>query len=284
MEPIVTDFEADLDKISSQLEFIEGVRKFIACAPDHIDQQVATPFGKEALAIHDGAKRVHGNLPLASGTLILYTCGRFEAMTRTLFEDLCQRLVVRAGLFARLPKKMRENLPIFTAKVISDPRKYGHAENGVRAFVATLASNLAVNATVERINHECLSLTDSNMRADVLGDLFGRIGCTNIWSQISEQASLKTYFQEADSTKVEPKVRRKLNDLMELRNRIAHPSGELEWPSTEALRDYIQFLRLLARSMAELVGVFEVTLCASTAVEQRAEPVAPQADRHPKPS
>lgn len=276
MDPIVKDFEADLDKISSQLEFIEIIRKFTASVPDHTDQQAPTPFSQEALAVHDGAKRVHGNLPLASGTLILYTCGRFEAMTRTLFEDLCQRLVVKAGHFARLPKKMRENLPIFTAKVISDPRKYGHAENGVRAFVATLAANLAVDAKVERINHECLSLTDSNMRADVLADLFARVGGANLWAQVSEQATLKTYFQEADSSKVEIKARRKLNELMDLRNKIAHPSGELEWPSTEALRDYVHFLRLLARSMADLAGVFEVTLCLPEAVEPKAAAVVPQ--------
>ena len=171
-----------------------------------------------------------------------------------------------------MPKKMRENLPIFTAKVISDPRKYGHAENGVRSFVATLASNLAVDATIERVNHECLSLTDSNMRADVLGDLFVRIGANNIWLQISEQASLKMYFQEGDAGKVESKARKKLNDLMDLRNRIAHPSGELEWPSTAALREYIKFLRLMARSMADIVGVFEVTLCVPAVAEKKFAP------------
>lgn len=265
MDPIVTDFDGDLNKVTAQLDFIESIRKFTSYIPEHDDPSLVTPFGIQALAIHDVAKCVHSNLPLASGTLILYTCGRFEAMARMLFEDLCQRLASSAGSFARLPKMMRTNLPIFTAKVISDPRKYGHAENGVRAFVTTLASNLAVGATVERVNHECLSLTEANMRADVLADLFGRIGVISIWSQISEQATLKAFFSEADSKQVETKARRKLDDLMELRNRIAHPSGELEWPSVDSLRNYIQFLRLLARSMSELTYVYEVTLCAPEA-------------------
>lgn len=265
MDPIATDFDNDLNKVTAQLDFIEKVRKFTAYIPEHDDPSLVTPFGIQALAIHDDAKSIHSNLPLASGTLILYTCGRFEAMTRMLFEDLCQRLASNAGSFARLPKKMRTNLPIFTAKVISDPRKYGHAENGVRAFVTTLASNLAVGATVERVNHECLSLTEANMRADVLADLFGRIGVINIWSQISEQATLKAFFSEADSKQVETKARRKLDDLMELRNRIAHPSGELDWPSVDSLRNYIHFLRLLSRSMSELTNVYEVTLCAPEA-------------------
>lgn len=262
MDPIVTDFDSDLNKVAAQLDFIEIIRKFTSNVPQHDDPSLATPFGIEALVVHEGAKCIHSNLPLASGTLILYTCGRFEAMARMLFEDLCQRLATNAGSFARLPKKMRDNLPIFTAKVISAPRKYGHAENGVRAFVTTLASNLALGATVERVNHQCLSLTEANMRADVLADLFGRIGAETIWSQISEQATLKAFFLEADSKQVEVKARRKLDDLMELRNRIAHPSGEFEWPSIDALRDYIQYLRLLAKSMSELTYVYENTLCA----------------------
>lgn len=272
VDPIVKDFESDLDKISSQLYFIDIVRKFTDFVPEQADVGTASPFSIEAMVVHEGEKRVHGNLPLASGTLILYTCGRFEAMTRTLFEDLCQRLVARAGQFNRLPKKMRENLPIFTAKVISDPRKHGHAENGVRAFVAKLASNLAVDAKIERVNHECLSLTDANMRSDVLGELFARVGVNNIWTQISEQALLKAHFQEGDSGKVEAKARKKLNELMDLRNRIAHPSGELEWPSTDALREYIAFLCLLARSMADLVGVFDVTLCVPAVAEHKSAP------------
>ena len=136
MDPIIKDFENDLDKISSQLDFIDIIHKFTAFVPELADAGSTSPFSIQAMAVHDGAKRIHGNLPLASGTLILYTCGRFESMTRTLFEDLCQRLVARAGQFNRLPKKMRDNLTIFTAKVISDPRKHGHAEGGVRACYA----------------------------------------------------------------------------------------------------------------------------------------------------
>ena len=133
----------------------------------------------------------------------------------------------------------------------------------MRSFVAVLAENLAVNAQVQRVNHECLSLTEANMRANVLAELFGRIGATNLWSDLSSQAQLKTYFEERDNGKVESSARRKLNMLMDLRNKIAHPSGQIEWPSTEALRDYIVFLRLLSRSMADVVGVYEVTLCVS---------------------
>ena len=207
MDPITKGFENDLDKIVNQLDFIEVLHQFSSCVPN-VEEENTSRFFIDALALHVQTKKIRGSLPIISGTLILYTCGRFEAMTRTLFEDLCQRLVTRAGTFARLPKKMRENLPVFTAKVISDPRKYGHAENGVRAFVATLAANLEVDAKVESVNHKCLSLTEGNMRADTLSDLFERIGVIAIWKQISQQAALKAHFQNSDSDQVENKAKR----------------------------------------------------------------------------
>lgn len=264
MDPITADFERDLDKICEQLQFIETLRNYsaIESLPLPIEDDIFIIASK---GVHALAQKTHGNIPLVSGTLILYTCGRFEAMSRTLFEDFCQRLVMQAGTFARLPKRMRENLPVFTAKVISEPRKYGHAENGVRAFVSNLASNLEPGAKVSSVNHECLSITDSNLKPDALAELFGRVGGSRFWEQISDQASMKTYFKESDSAKVVPLCRRKLEDLMELRNRIAHPSGEFEWPSIDGIRDYVDYLRILSRAMSDLVGVYAVTLCSPVA-------------------
>lgn len=270
MEPIVKDFEADIQTVLHQIELLETLRKFASIPQEGAVGESA--FDVTAKSLHDTVKNVQLGIPLASGTLLLYTCGRFEIMARTIFEDLCQRLVARAGVFARLPKKMQEALPIFTAKVIAEPRKYGHAENGVRAFVTTLASNLEPGAAVTRVNHECLSLTDSNMRADVLAELFSRIGANNLWPQVAAQAALKTHFEDADAAKVEKAARKQLNDLMDLRNKIAHPSGELEWPSLEALKAHISFLLILARTIGELVKVFELTLCVGGAAEPKDAP------------
>lgn len=96
MDPITIDFEDDLNKICIQLDFIDTLKKFSGCAAEQPVANELNKFLEEALVVHEGAKKVHSNLPLVSGTLILYTCGRFESVTRTLFEDLCQRLVSRA--------------------------------------------------------------------------------------------------------------------------------------------------------------------------------------------
>lgn len=271
MDPILQEFERDLDRITSQIDLIEELKTFSGHEITDDERTAGGNFFNISQSLHSSVRHIHSNLPIISGTLVLYGCGRFEELARTLFEDLCQRLTSRAGEFSKLPKKMRENLPVFTAKIIENPRKYGHAEGGVRTFVTTLASNLTVGNRLERVNHECLSITDANMKSDVLADLFGRVGVSAVWRQISEQASMRAFFQSQDAGKVETDAKRTLNELMDLRNKIAHPSGTLEWPSTNSLKSSFEFLRLLARAISDLVGVYEVTLCQTETAPQAAQ-------------
>lgn len=261
MDPIINDFDSDLNKICHQLDFIDAVKKFSGGMYSGSEEVAESEFESAALAILEEAKKNHTNFPVVCGTLVLYTCGRFEAMIKTLLEDLCQRLATKAVRYANLPKKMRENLIVFTAKVIAEPRKYGHGDGAVRSFVATLAANLEAGALLSDINYQCLSITDSNLKADVLDNLFSRVGADKIWKNISEQASMKTFFQESDASKVETQARKKLDGLMDVRNKIAHPSGEIEWPSTDNIRENIGFLRVIAKAIGDQMGVYEVTLC-----------------------
>lgn len=260
MDPIVKEFDDDLTKILRQVELLDVLGCFVTCDPPYMDDD-SFLFFNNAKLVQEKVKESHANLPIARGTLILYTCGRFESMIRTMFEDLCQRLVATAKEYKRLPTKMQENLPLFTAKVISEPRKYGHAEGGVRTFVSVLAQNLQPNTTIEQVNHQCLSITDANMKADVLSELFGRVGVSEVWKQLAQQASIKTFFRENDISAVETKAKKKLNELMELRNKIAHPSGSIDWPSSDYLKDSIIFLKLLAKVLGELMDLYETTLC-----------------------
>ncbi|KAA0693902.1 hypothetical protein DT594_11285 [Halopseudomonas laoshanensis] len=265
MDIIVNEFGKDLETIVSQLNFIDELRSFSSCSP-LVPKGTDDDFLAAARDIHANAKLIHNHLPIISGTLILYTCGRFESMARTLFEDLCQRLVSKADKFDSLPKKMRDNLTIYTAKIIAEPRKYGHAENGVRSFVATLAANLDARSPFSKVNHECLSITDTNMRAEALNDLFARVGAEKVWFRISEQAAVKHHFQELDTGTTEAKAKKKLNELMDLRNKIAHPAGELDWPSTSTILDYVNFLKIIATALSAVTLVYEMTLCAEASI------------------
>jgi hypothetical protein len=253
--------ERDIKLVLGYLEFLDTLRKFGSIASQETTPTGSTEFDKAKRALLDDAQDIRHSLPIAQGTLLVYTCGRFESVSRNLFEDLCQRLVVKAHFFASLPQKMRHNLPHFTAKVILKPKKYGHDDSVVGAFVSTLASNLAPNAAVERVNHECLSLTEANMHSKTLQDLFDRAGMQNIWSGISTEASLKTFFSSQDVTAVEKRARDQLDQLMKLRNQIAHPSGDFNWPSVAQIRKEISFLKIVVQAMFNASVLYEKSVC-----------------------
>lgn len=263
MDPIAKEFNDDLEHILGQVLLIDLLASFAANEAPYIDDE-SFVFFHCASNVQSTVRANHANFPIARGTLVLYTCGRFESLVRTMFEDLCQRLVSSAREYKRLPKKMQENLPIYTAKVIAEPRKYGHAENGVRTFVSILAKNLQPNATVEEVNHQCLSITDANMKSEVLAELFGRIGAVDVWKLVAQQLPMRTFFKEADVSSVESKAKKALNDLMEMRNKIAHPSGGFDWPSSEYVREAIGFLKILAKVLGEIMDMYEQTLCTNT--------------------
>lgn len=258
MEPIFDEFRQDLHRVAAQLDLLEKTKEFVGVESSG---ESGSRFIESATKVYEAARTAHAGMPLLTGTLVLYIAGRLEAFTRTIFEDLCLRLVERAASFKALPKKMQENLVVYTALVMQSPRKYGHAENGVRTFATTLADNLNNSAGIDRVNHECLSITETNLRPDVLAELFERVGVKEIWKKIAQQAPLQIYFQTQEVGSVESLAKRKLTELMDLRNKVAHPSGSIEWPSTDIVRTYIAFLEVLGKALSDLVGVFEVTLC-----------------------
>jgi len=64
-------------------------------------------------------------MPILNGVLLLYLAGRFENFVRQIFEDLADAVASDRKEFSELPKAMRENLVLYTAEIMQNPRKYG---------------------------------------------------------------------------------------------------------------------------------------------------------------
>lgn len=275
MDPILTEFLDDLDRVLAQLDLIERLKKLAAeqePIPARPDQDIGDPealqkfanFHTAAKSVWDASKKSQSSLSILEGTLVLYIAGRFEEYVKTTVEDLSDRLIQRLKKFTALPKSMQENLVKQTAIVMLDPRKYGQAENGVRAFVATLAANFSdQEGIVQSVNSRCLSITEANMRAEVLADVFRRLSIKDIWKSIGQQAPILAYFGTNDPGNADANARKFLNDIMDDRNRVAHPSGSIAWPSAEKVRAYVMFLKSLGNALSSLIPAFEVSLRAA---------------------
>jgi hypothetical protein len=92
--------------------------------------------------------------------------------------------------------------------------------------------------------------------------MFARIGARNIWNRLGQQACVHMFVQSEseDPSKASGEAGAFLTTSMQLRNKIAHPSGTLTWPSIEQMEKYIAFCEILARALTEVGGVYAVTL------------------------
>jgi RiboL-PSP-HEPN len=275
MDLILSEFQRDLAVITRQLDLMDEIKRFSSVSELERKYQMATVVteGKassslelrrylgQADLLHVRARDGHAGLPVVCGTMALYVAGRFEEYTRTSFEDLCQKIASSASSFKSLPKKMQENLVVYTALVMQSPRRYRHGDGAVAAFAENLASNLSTKSSVDKINHQCLSITEANMKPETLAELYERVGAKEIWKKIGQQAQVQAHFVTQDPSAAETMAKQKLQSLMELRNSIAHPSTSIVWPATEIVRGYISFLDILATALSSLSIVFAATLC-----------------------
>lgn len=258
MNPVLQDFILDLKRLKRMLDISSHLRSFpaITVNPDELQDDTAK---NAVIELHALAKESHSDIPILNGVLLLYLAGRFENFVRDIFEDLCDSLASQFKEPAHLPKQMQENLVRYTAEVIANPRKYGHAENGIIAFVKTLADNLS-GVPLSGVNSKCLSITTENMWPDTINEIFLRIGANKVWERIGQQANVQALFQSDQPEKATRDAKKMLTDLMTLRNRIAHPSEAITWPSTEKAVEYLHYCEEIAIALSQICGVWNNTL------------------------
>lgn len=251
---ILDDFKSDLNRLKKLLSFMELVRSFTALqAPD----VAGDDFAERSKALHALSKDCHGDFLILSGAIVLYLGGRFEYFVRERFEDACDDIAGKCVKFSNMPKPMQENLIKLTAEVMLSPRKYGHGEKGVESFVKNLAANMCADNGLADVNRKCLSITMDNMRPDLVRDLFKRIGLDDIWKLVGEQAAVKAHFAIAQSDAATSKTKEYLNEVMDIRNAIAHPSANVQWPDVSKVSDIIKFFEVIAPVLCDVISVHE---------------------------
>jgi hypothetical protein len=259
MDPILDAFRIDLNRLRRLLELLETVKIFSG-EENNNPAAEDNSFVKQAQLVLINSKECHPDLVILTGTMVLYLGGRFEYFVKTEFEYLCARVAARCENYRSLPREMQASIVTMTAKVIAESRKYGHGSQGLKSFITNLANMLSDNAKIQDVNSACLSVTDANMRADVLNDLFHRIGAKGIWDRIGQQAKVQRFFETAEEGEARNKAKSFLNSFMDIRNRIAHPSVEIDWPDSSQVRTHIDFFETLAQAISEITDTYEIQL------------------------
>ena len=245
---------------SSSIEFISKWDVLRSISPIELEPVSATQAYSMINELKENYTTLQIDQNIIRGSIILYSVGRFESFIKELIEDMCKRFIVKVGTFENLPKNLKQNLVVYTGMVIQNPRKYGHAEGGVKTFISTMSSNLNNMTPLDRINTECITITDANMRPDIINELFSRVVAEKPLEKLSSQAAVLSYFGTADQNSSLSSIKTKLNILIDLRNTIAHPAPSITWPAKEEITDYISFLMLVGKGLDEITQIYVASL------------------------
>jgi hypothetical protein len=244
LNPILLDFQNDLIRIERLIILTESLKSF--GDEDAFTIPEESSFIVAANQLRDDVRRSSIVFPILSGTLLLYISGRFENFIRTTFETLCDIYASKCKKFDDLPEKMRQELINYTAMVMANPKKFGFNSISSNTFIQNISNNISAETDLGQINSACLSITETNMNSDMVNKIFNRIGLTTLWTEIGKQISLKTHFETLVDNDIVLKSRKSLDDIMSIRNKIAHPSSEPEFPDANAVLQNIAFLKILA--------------------------------------
>ena len=267
MDYIYQDFCKDIEHLKSVLNLVDAIKSF---SGQNNEPKIELPeniFLQSAEDVHLKSREANFGIVFLPGTIVLYLGGRFEYFIKTLFEELSLSIATKCKKLDYLPKEFKENLINLTSEVIKSPKKYGHGDGAVKTFITNLSDNIN-GIEISDINSKCLSITNENMRPEIVSDLFNRIGAKDLWVRIGQQAKLQTFFETSDSTKTQKDAMKFLSDFMDIRNKVAHPSGSFQWPDTKTVFKHIEYFEILGKVIIELSCVYESTIIASEKEKQ----------------
>lgn len=251
--PEFIEFDRDLAKIEELIRFVIQFRSFGANTPAPCDG-LSSAFEHAAQDLHRVSAEVRTDLPILVGSLLLYACGRFEYFVGELVRTLADNCVTKAESYAALSQVIRKSLREQLLAVLGKPGKYEYLGLSDRQLAITLSKLVVADAgeAPSDIPTQILSLTDTNMNHVTLKSVFARVGVNDVWSDISKQAPLRTHFQTAAEGDCRKAATSFLDELMKLRNSIAHPIGSPYFPSPETALEHCLSLRELSRAISDV--------------------------------
>lgn len=245
------EFITVLDKTQKLLIMIESIRECSGkIAPDPLPD---SDFMRHAVSVFNNAKENNQNLVILSGTLLLHLAGQFEQYIQDCMKTVAEDYANKCAKFEELPSAMQSNIINWTAEIILHPTKYNYEQDKVKTLVNQLSATISSSACPVEVNSDCLVITEQNMRPDTLTGLVKRFEIKDVWKEIAKQSSIKTYLGIESETDIEKRMKEILNNLMEDRNQVAHPSSIPSYPDNQKLQDYIEYLREFSKVFTELL-------------------------------
>jgi len=255
LDPVLSDFKADVERAEHLLALVKTFREFGASAPAPREPAAVDPW-PAATSLHEASRLRRTDLPVLSGSLQLYLAGRFEYCIRQVVEVVADEIAARATKYSDLPDPIKVELKVKTLEIAQNPRRYGYDEGQTDALLAALVASKASAAPPVSISSNVLSLTDANMKDRILADLIKRVGMQDFWRDVGKQAPMKLALEKATDGEATSEAQARLNAIMDERNQVAHPTSTTQFPDPDQVLKSALFLKTLASTTVDLAKVY----------------------------
>jgi len=247
----LSEYEKDVERLLRLIELLEKFREF---GGSQVPKNLICEW-PEAQALFEHTAKVRTDLPLVAASLLLYSVGRFEYYIKTLVEDVAQFYSSNTITFSSLSESLRNSIHKNVLEVTGSPSKYGYDIDSATSLLVRYAKVVSGDLSPDNAPTEVISITQNNLRPDLLADLLRRISIVDFWQEAAKQTQLKVLFAVSDDRACKETSKRKLDEIMELRNQIAHPSSTTTIPDLLQVKNSVEFLRILGRIVFDLVEV-----------------------------
>lgn len=256
LDVVLSQFHSDLQRTGDLLRLIKEFRKFAGSVVPVPVTDGSVPWS-EALGLADAAPRVRTDLPILSGSLLLYICGRFEYFVREVVISLADEIAAKVSSYAELSDRVRIELQARSLDVAQNPGRFGYTKLEAEQLLISLGQNLdgSASAAPLEISSHVLSITESNMNSRMVADIFKRVDIEGFWSDVGKQAPLKTHLSTSGDRECTKEATSRLDAMMKERNAIAHPTGTISFPDPDQVIDSSTFLRCLSQVIVDVARV-----------------------------
>lgn len=251
LDIVLSDFKSDVERVENLLTLTKLFRDFGASKA--LENE---PAWKEALDLHKASEARRTDLPILAGSLLLYLTGRFEYCVRQIVEAMVDDIVSKTDNYQCLPHQIRKSIKQKTLEIAQNPKKYGHDEITSEAILESFVLNIKGTGQGLTVKSEVLSITDANMRPAVLQDLLKTVGLTEFWRDMGRQANIKIALEKSIDQEAAIEAQSRLNEIMEERNQIAHPTNTTQFPDADKVLKVAEFLKVLSSNTVDLSKVY----------------------------
>lgn len=256
LDTILGLFHDDLRRTRELLELTKEFRNFAgSTVPSEVkDGTISWP---EAMSLASAAPRVRTDIPILSGSMLLYICGRFEYFVREVVLALADDIVSKVTDYEQLSAKIRDEILAKTLDVVQNHSRYGYTKSEAEQMLISLGANLDTSGSgvAPAVELRVLTLTEANMHSRTVSEVLRRVNITDLWTEVGRQAVLKVHLSVSADRECKEQATSKLDALMKERNSIAHPTGVTAFPDPDRVIESANFLQLLSQILVDIAKI-----------------------------